>query len=48
MERVKTIRKIGTSLGVVFNKEEQQILGLKPGDFYSVSVKKYDIEGGKE
>lgn len=33
----KIIRKLGTSIGIIFNKEEQQILDLKVGDIVDLS-----------
>lgn len=32
----KIIRKTGSSLGIIFNKEEQKILGIKEGDIVDI------------
>lgn len=33
----KIIRKTGSSLGIIFNKEEQKILRIKEGDIVDIS-----------
>jgi hypothetical protein len=38
MLRQKIIRRIGDSVGVIFNKEEQKILGLQKGAIVEIQV----------
>jgi hypothetical protein len=40
----KEIKKIGSSIGFTFNKEEQKVYALKLGDIIEVSIKKIKIE----
>lgn len=40
----KIIRKIGDSVGIIFNKEEQSINNLKKGYIVDVTVKEVKIE----
>ena len=40
MQRVKIIRRIGDSIGIIFNKEEQKLFDLYVGDTVDVKVKK--------
>lgn len=39
MVRRKIIRRVGDSVGVIFNKEEQKIFGLKTGVVVEITVK---------
>lgn len=36
----KIIRQVGTSVGIIFNKEEQEILQIKVGDVIEFEIKK--------
>lgn len=40
ISREKILRKLGDSVGVIFNKEERILYGLNVGDAVKVSVKK--------
>ena len=40
----KIIRKIGTSLGIIFNKEDQQAYRLKEKDIIDVELKKARVD----
>lgn len=40
MERDKIIRKIGDSVGVIFNKEEQTIFDLNVNDKIKIKLEK--------
>lgn len=40
MSRLKTIRKIGDSRGVIFNKEECSIFNLNVGDIVTITIQK--------
>ena len=42
----KIIKKIGTSLGIIFNKEDQQAYRLKEKDVIDVKLKK--VRGDQE
>ena len=35
----KVIKKIGNSLGIIFNKEDQTIYGLKKGKIIDIKIK---------
>jgi len=48
MNRVKPLRKIGTSTGFIFNKEEKEMFNLKVGELFEVSIKKYNQKGDME
>jgi len=43
MRREKIIRRVGDSMGIIYNKEEQKILTLKIGDTVDVDIKKVKI-----
>lgn len=43
--RTKIISKIGNSLGIILNKEEQNIFKIKKGDLVEITIKK--IRGKK-
>jgi len=47
MQRVKIIRRIGDSIGVIFNKEEQKLFNLSVGDTVDIKVKKLKDGGEK-
>lgn len=36
----KIIKKIGNSLGILINKEEQKVENIKEGDIVEVNIKK--------
>jgi antitoxin component of MazEF toxin-antitoxin module len=40
MIRSKTIKKIGDSAGVIFNREERKMFNINVGDIVEVTVKK--------
>ena len=40
MERVKYIKRIGDSAGVIFNREEREIYDIGIGDMVEVMIKK--------
>ena len=42
----KIIKRIGTSLGIIFNKEDQQAYRLKEKDIIDVKLKK--VRGDQE
>ena len=42
----KIIRKVGTSLGIIFNKEDQGVYRLKEKDIIDVKLKK--VRGDQE
>ncbi len=44
MERDKIIRKIGDSVGVIFNKEERSLYDLNVNDIVNIKLKKKDGE----
>lgn len=41
IKRDKIIRKLGDSVGIIFNREEQDLYKLKVGDNVSVKLIKY-------
>lgn len=44
IHRQKIIRKIGDSIGIILNKEEQKIADLKTGDVVYITIKKEEIK----
>lgn len=40
MERIKFIKRIGDSMGIILNKEEQQLFGVSVNDKVSFNMKK--------
>jgi len=40
MKREKIIRKIGDSVGIIFNREEQQLFNLKVNNKVKISIEK--------
>ena len=40
MQRDKIIRKVGDSIGIIFNKEEKKIANLNVGDNVNIIIKK--------
>ena len=47
MQRIKIIRRIGDSIGIIFNKEEQKLFDLSVGDTVDVKVTKQKVVGEK-
>ena len=47
MQRDKIVRRIGDSVGVIFNKEEQKLFNLNIGDSVNVIIKKLKSGGEK-
>ena len=41
LDRAKVIKKIGDSVGLIFNKEEQKLYGLNVGKEVSVTLKSF-------
>ena len=39
MIRDKIVRKVGTSIGIIFNKEEAEIIGIEEGDVLTLEIK---------
>ena len=40
----KKVVKVGGSLGVIFDKSIMQRIGLLPGDYIEISIKKIDFK----
>jgi len=36
----KIVKRMGNSLGIIFNRDERKIIGLKKGDILEVDVEK--------
>ena len=48
MKRDKILRKIGDSIGIIFNKEEKSLYDLCVNDNVSIELKKKKPEESKE
>ena len=44
LSRVKTLRKIGDSRGIIFNREECKIFDLKVGDIVKINIEKVEVK----
>lgn len=42
-KRDKIIRKIGTSIGIIFNKEEQRMFDIKVNDTVKIAIEKESV-----
>lgn len=40
MERIKFIKRVGDSMGIILNKEEQRLFGININDKVSFTLKK--------
>lgn len=44
IKREKIIKRIGTSIGLILNKEEASILGIEKGDLVQIQINKIKKE----
>lgn len=42
----KIVKKIGNSLGIIFNRDERKIIGLKKGSILEIDVEKKEEKKG--
>ena len=40
----KEIKKIGSSIGIIFNKEEQKVYSLKSGDIIEITLDRLNLK----